>query len=372
MFGPVMSKKLLAAGFEAKIVGNKALALLAQKLFDDRMAAADDEQLAGSVEFRARVAAVRGQLCERSEHVELRDGRGGAPQAPLACAAIPSAPRRKLALDFEDALVGGENFALVFLQLGRGEALGIHQRLLALVVRGREMQIGLRNLDVVAEDLVEANLQRGDAGAFALALFHRGDDLLAVLAEVAQFVEFGVVTAADHARVGGERRRLVGDGAFEPLAHVGKFVDLPWRSRSSSLPPMRGGVRKFFSTGSCASDLRSATSSRGVARPSVMRLVRRSRSWMPRSSLRISPRTTVCCDEMRHGVEARLDGVAVDQRAQHPGAQQTRAHAGDGGVQRGDQSRGSAARLLSSVKIGASSSRLRTETGSRTSASCCS
>jgi len=38
------------------------------------------------------------------------------------------------------------------------KALGIDQSLLALVVRGREMQVGPGNFDVVAEDVVEAVL----------------------------------------------------------------------------------------------------------------------------------------------------------------------------------------------------------------------
>ena len=63
-------------------------------------------------------------------------------------------------LDLENLLFGGEHFALVLLQLGRGEALGVDQRLLALVIGGREVQIGFRDLDVVAEDVVEADLER--------------------------------------------------------------------------------------------------------------------------------------------------------------------------------------------------------------------
>ena len=77
----------------------------------------------------------------------------------------------------------------VLLQLGRGEALGVDQRLLAFVVGGREMQVGLRDLEVVAEDVVELHLQRADAGALALALLDLRDVLLAVAAEVAQLVE---------------------------------------------------------------------------------------------------------------------------------------------------------------------------------------
>ena len=45
-------------------------------------------------------------------------------------------------LDLNGSVVRGENFALVFLQLGSGEALGVDQRLLAFVVGGRVGEVG--------------------------------------------------------------------------------------------------------------------------------------------------------------------------------------------------------------------------------------
>jgi len=53
------------------------------------------------------------------------------------------------------------------------------------------MLIGAGDFDVVAEDVVEAHLERSDAGALALAGFDLGNVSLAVLAEVAEFIEFG-------------------------------------------------------------------------------------------------------------------------------------------------------------------------------------
>ena len=50
------------------------------------------------------------------------------------------------------------------------------------------MQVWFRDFNVVAKDLIEANLQRADVGALALALLHRGDNLFAVLTEVAQLI----------------------------------------------------------------------------------------------------------------------------------------------------------------------------------------
>jgi len=46
-----------------------------------------------------------------------------------------------------------------------------------------------------------------------------------VLAQVAEFVQLGVVGAADDTRIGGDSGRLVGDGALEPFADVGELVD---------------------------------------------------------------------------------------------------------------------------------------------------
>ena len=57
---------------------------------------------------------------------------------------------------------------------------------------GTRCRLALGHFDVEAEDLVVANLERADSGALALAIFHGGDDLAAVLAQVAQLVELGV------------------------------------------------------------------------------------------------------------------------------------------------------------------------------------
>src|SRR5208337_4710829 len=74
-------EQLLAAGLEAKIIGNETLASLFEQFLDDRMAASDDEEFAGGSEFRASVAAVGGELGEGSEDVELSDGGGGSAEA---------------------------------------------------------------------------------------------------------------------------------------------------------------------------------------------------------------------------------------------------------------------------------------------------
>ncbi len=103
-------------GLEAEIVGNEALAFLTQQLFDHRMAPADDQQFAGGVEFGARITAIGGQLGERGEDIKLRHRRGGTAQARGFGGYRRTHIDKKLALDFQDALVGGEDLSLIFFQ----------------------------------------------------------------------------------------------------------------------------------------------------------------------------------------------------------------------------------------------------------------
>jgi len=86
-------------------------------------------------------------------------------------------------------------------QLGCGETLGVHQSLLALVVGRSQMLVGFRNLDVVTEDIVEADLERRDAGAGALALLDLDQVGAAVLGDVAQLVQLRIKTRADGASI---------------------------------------------------------------------------------------------------------------------------------------------------------------------------
>ena len=106
---------MLAAGFEAEIVGNETLAFLAEEFFDYGMASTDDEEFAGVVEFGANVAAVGGEFCKRSENVELGDSGGGAAKTCGFGGDAGADVHEELALNFEDALVRGEDFSFVIL-----------------------------------------------------------------------------------------------------------------------------------------------------------------------------------------------------------------------------------------------------------------
>src|SRR5690242_2071795 len=79
--------------------------------------------------------------------------------------------REQAALDFNDLFLGVENFRFVFLQFGRGKSLCSDQSLFALIVRGNQVQIGLRYFKVVAKYGVEFDLERGNFCALSFTLF---------------------------------------------------------------------------------------------------------------------------------------------------------------------------------------------------------
>ena len=178
---------------------------------------------------RAHVAAQCGEMGEVGQQIGFSDGGGAAANAAGGFEDGLAQLDEDALFDFDGAVVRGENLALVLLELGSGEALGIDQRLLALVIGGRVGQVGLGDLNVIAEDGVIADFERADAGALALAFFDGGDRLAAGGGDGAQFVELCVDAGGNCAAIDQCERRF-GDqsgfnargGLFERIEALGE------------------------------------------------------------------------------------------------------------------------------------------------------
>jgi len=131
----------------------------------------------------------------------------------------------ELDLPLEDPLVCAHHLFLVLLQRRRDEPLAARDRLLAVIVGRHRVEIRFRDLDVVPEHAVIADLQRADTGALALALFELGDHLLARSADTAQVVELGIKTIPDVATLPHHGPRLVDDAAFDVVADVLQIIE---------------------------------------------------------------------------------------------------------------------------------------------------
>ena len=173
----------------------------------------DDPRLNPAV--AARGLGQSGGRVERGEAARVRlDPRGVVGDGAAEILEEPGLQRANL-------LLGAEHRGLEVRELGGDVALGVDEGLLAVVVGGHAGGVGLRHLEVVAEHLVVADLERVDSGARALPRLELGDPPRAVSADGAQVVQLGVIPVADHpplARGGRGRRDQRAGQAIDEVA----------------------------------------------------------------------------------------------------------------------------------------------------------
>ena len=138
-------------------------------------------------------------------------------------------------LENEHLLLGAENLLLVLLELLGDVTLGIGQRLFAYPRRGDLVPVGVTDLDVVAEDVVVADLERRDARCLALALLDARKVVLAVERDAAQVVQFGIYAVGDDPSLLNLVVLRIGiDFAGDAFADPGQRVD----ARSQRMQPV--------------------------------------------------------------------------------------------------------------------------------------
>lgn len=160
------------------------------------MAALADVDHLAVVERRTHVAPFDGQPCERLQTVDAgHDGR--VVQQRLQRAADGG---QQLGIDalleLEHLLLGAEDLLFVLLELLGDVALGVGEGLFADPAGGNLLLVGIAHLDVVAEDVVVADLERRDPRRLALALLDAGQVVLAVQGDAAQVVQLGFTPSA--------------------------------------------------------------------------------------------------------------------------------------------------------------------------------
>src|SRR5208282_5961302 len=172
--------------------------------FEHRMPSLADAHSARGIHRGPHVAAPARDFGQRRERIELAHRARRFEYRAALSLQVAQQFGEELQLQLAQARLRRKNLAFQFLQSRRGEALGADQRLLALVVGRSAIEMALGYLDVVAEDAVVTDLERGDAGARA-----RG--------ERAQLVDLGVEAAMDDVAVARIYRRLVADGRVDLL-----------------------------------------------------------------------------------------------------------------------------------------------------------
>ena len=238
---------VLRRSIQKQIVGDEALAPCREFLqFDYRMTALDNFQIEwpggdarrsisdvrGLLRFvesllepRPAVISQRRNVRQAAQDIHFRQGQRGLPDALSLGGNGGTQFGKQTALDFDNLLLGIENLGFILFQFGSREALGIHQRLLALVVGGREVQVRFRNLDVITKNGIELYLERADSRALAFTLLHSHQVLLRVATQVAEFVQIFVDAGGDYPAIAQRERRLWNQRAIDLLPEVFEFVD---------------------------------------------------------------------------------------------------------------------------------------------------
>ena len=132
--------------------------------------------------------------------------------------------QEQFVFEFDAAFLGAEDFAFHLLQLRGDEPLAVGDGLLADVMRGHFVEVGPGDLDVVAEDGIEADLERADAGAFDFLLLQPGDPFLAFAGAAAEVVQIGVEALSDQTAFLHGEGRFIHDGPRDDFDESGQFV----------------------------------------------------------------------------------------------------------------------------------------------------
>ena len=168
-----------AAVSEAAVARNVGL----DRRLDDGVAALDDLDAGTGGKRRANPVVldrVSGVI------VELGERASGGHQSRHVAGERGDEAVIELLLKRGGALLRGECLILVVLELGRDEALGVLERLSAVVFDGDGRGLSLGDLDVEAVDAVVLDAKAREPRLFALALFKVEEELARVVAHLAQ------------------------------------------------------------------------------------------------------------------------------------------------------------------------------------------
>ena len=149
----------------------------------------------------AAVAVQGRQLGQGAHNIQDGQGPGHLLEPGSLLSQAPSQVQEEFRLPLNPDFFGPQDPGLVILEVRGDEALGVYQGLLADVVGRHQMQVGLGDLQIIAEDLVVAHLEAVDAGGAALLGLQFGDPVLAFPAEANEFVQLRVIALPDDAPI---------------------------------------------------------------------------------------------------------------------------------------------------------------------------
>ena len=232
---------------------------------------------------------------------------------------------QELELAGGDPLLRAEDDRLPFFECGCDVPLAAGEGLLADVLLGQRRGVGVADLDVVAEDPVESDLQRADAGAPPLCRLETRDPVAGAARCVGDRVEVGVVAGLDHTAFSNARWRVLDERTSEGARQLRRRADLAGqvprhqgRAGAQSLLHARNGLERAPQADELSRRSVALDRPRDEALEIADRLQRRLQA-IPQSRRR---------HQLVHRRQAQLDRLCIAKGRAHPRAQLTRSDRG--------------------------------------------
>ena len=211
---------------EGDVIGHIGLPI-GQAALDDRVPAPDDLEFGSLGQDGAGVSVVFGQRSKAEQEVESCYGAGRGLEYRQEGVEGGDQVGEGLPFHHIEPLLGVEDALLEFLELGCDVALSLGQGLLADPLLGDLVLVGVPYLEVVAEDVVEGDLEGGDAGGLHFALANVLELGFAIVAEVAELIEFRDHPRCDGGALSEHARRVFREFVAQPFQRCIGRVEAP-------------------------------------------------------------------------------------------------------------------------------------------------
>ena len=306
---------------EFRIVWDEHIAL--QDALHQRMPPVADADAAVRAHGRADIAIGCGRRRKALQDIDARNRTGDALNRHELLAYALAQLCEEMILKGGDLLLCAENLRLEVLQLLRDETLRIRERLLADIALGHLIAPTVAHLDVVAEHLVVADLERLDARARAFTFLHLLQEGLAVMGKTAEFIEIGMIARTDHAALAHREPRLIHERTRELVTQRIEGLDLPCCTHKE--------------TARCRCETRAhgGQGGEGDAQGDEVACVRRLRLNACQEPLEVIDRMQGIAQvsaqrtlfhQLCHRIQPRINAVRREQRMFEPRFQEARSH----------------------------------------------
>ena len=289
-----------------------------------------DGQHIAVVHHGAAVVVFRSDLRQRSQYIQLGNGIGGALDTIQLGTDAFQQFVKQAAFQRDEPLVRAKDLAFQLLQLLRDVTLAGGEGLLADIGLRHKVFVGVAHLDEVAEHMVIANFQLGNAGLLPQAGFQLCQNALGVIADGAQLVHLGMVTLGNDAAI------LEGGGGVRVYCGINARLDILQRiDTCGQLGKLRAvaALRLLAQAGQAVAGL-----GKGVDFLRCGRAVHRAghQALHVRDVVQFLGQVAAhhgLAHQRLHGVQAMVDELAGNKRLLDPAAQHSFAHGSAGLIQ---------------------------------------